>query len=168
MEYSSNGKGNLGVTLGAIGTGLGALNGLGNMFGFGNNVAGGMYNGHAHRHNEYGERYVDRYEAAQAARISELETEVKLRDANVYTLGEVNKLRNYMENRFDRVEHELCDQKAYNAANNVTLGCIQNQITQLYGLAKLVVPNSAICPGFGEVTVTPATTTTTTTTTPAA
>lgn len=27
MEYASNGKGNLGVTLGAIGTGLGVLGG---------------------------------------------------------------------------------------------------------------------------------------------
>lgn len=34
MEYASNGKGNLGVTLGAIGTGLGVLNGgLGGILG---------------------------------------------------------------------------------------------------------------------------------------
>lgn len=32
MEYASNGKGNLGVTLGAIGTGLGVLNGVSAVF----------------------------------------------------------------------------------------------------------------------------------------
>ena len=34
MEYASNSKGNLGVTLGAIGTGLGALSGTGLLSGF--------------------------------------------------------------------------------------------------------------------------------------
>jgi len=144
MEYSSNGKGNLGVTLGAIGTGLGVLGGgLGGLLG-----------------NNPDNMPVNRYEAAQSARISELETEVKLRDANFYALGEVGKLRDYMEHRFDRVEHELCDQKVYNATNTGAISCIQGQIAQLMSLTKLVVPNGSICPGWGDVTVsvTPATT----------
>lgn len=33
MEYASNGKGNLGVTLGAVGTGLGLLDGGANLVG---------------------------------------------------------------------------------------------------------------------------------------
>lgn len=83
MEYASNGKGNLGVTLGAIGTGLGVLNGgLGGILGgFGANpaAAAAMAAGNSDNH------YVSRYEAGQSARIAELETEVKLRDANAYT-----------------------------------------------------------------------------------
>ena len=40
MKYSSNGKGNLGLTFGAIGTGLSALSGTGLLSGFtnGNNA----------------------------------------------------------------------------------------------------------------------------------
>ena len=42
VQYASNGKGNLGVTLGAIGTGLGALAGAGGLAGlFGVRPGGG-------------------------------------------------------------------------------------------------------------------------------
>lgn len=150
-HYASNGKANTGVALGASALGVSLLNG-----GLGNLLGGGGWNTWNAQQACCGESaFVNRYEAQQQARISELETEVKLRDANTYTLGEVGKLRDYMENRFDRVEHEICDQKVFNATQIGTISCIQNQIAQLYGLTKLVVPNSAICPGWGNVTVTP-------------
>ena len=80
IQYASNGKGNLGVTLGAIGTGLAVLGGQnGNLLG---GLMGGGYS---------------RYDAEKDARIA-----------------------------------------------------------QLMGLTKLVVPNASICPGWGNVTVTPA------------
>ena len=146
-HYASNGKANTGVALGASALGVSLLNG-----GLGN-ILGGGWNA-----NQSGDSaFINRYEAKQQARISELETEVKLRDAYTYTIGEVGKLRDYMENRFDRVEHEICDQKVFNATQIGSISCIQNQIAQLYGLTKLVVPNSAICPGWGNVTVTPET-----------
>ena len=102
-----------------------------------------------------------RYDAEKDARIAELETEVKLRDANTYTLGEVGKLRDYMENRLGVIERELCDQRTYNAVNTATISCIQGQIATLMGLTKTVIPNGSICPGWGNVTVTPATAPTT-------
>lgn len=154
-EYASHAVGSAGLTTGIIGTALGALNsgllggtGVGGLFGGGNcacsdNMA------------------VNRYEAGQNARIAELETEIKLRDANIYTDAKLNDFRNYVERRFDRVEHELCDQKVYNATNTAAISCIQGQVAQLMSLTKLVVPNGSICPGWGDVTVsvTPATTT---------
>ena len=97
-----------------------------------------------------------RYDAEKDARIAELETEVKLRDANTYTLGEVGKLRDYMEGRLGAIEREICDQRTYNAVNTATIGCIQGQIATLLGLTKTVIPNGSICPGWGNVTVTPA------------
>ena len=104
---------------------------------------------------------VNRYEAGQSARIAELETEVKLRDANFYTLSEMGKLRDYVDNRFSAAEKEICEQKVFNATSIATVSCIQNQVNQLMGLTKLVVPNGSICPGWGDVTVsiTPTTTT---------
>jgi hypothetical protein len=151
-EYASNGKGNLGVTLGAIGTGLSVINGgLGNLGGiFGTNAPVNPEN-----------MPVNRYEAAQQARIAELETEVKLRDANFYTLGEMGKLRDYVDHRLNHIEGEIGNQRVYNATNTAAISCIQGQIAQLMSLTKVVVPNSSICPGWGEVNVTvaPATTT---------
>lgn len=108
---------------------------------------------------------VNRYEASLLARQNELETEVKLRDANTFTMGEMGKLRDYVDGKFAHVEHELCEQRVYNATNTATISCLAQQVNGLQGvlngITKCVVPNSAICPGWGDVTVTPATTTTT-------
>lgn len=103
---------------------------------------------------------VNRYEAEKDARIAKLESDLALRDATTYILGETGKLRDYFEAKFDRVEHQLCEQAVYNAANTATVGCISNQVAQLFSLTKVVIPNTSVCPGWGNVTVTPATTTT--------
>jgi hypothetical protein len=161
MADVSSGKVNAALTTGIIGTSGFGLNLLGNLLG---NMVMPANAGCGCAQNQCGcseDHYVNRYEAGQAARIAELETEVKLRDANFYALSEVGKLRDYMETRFTHVEHELCDQKIYNATNTAAIGCINSQIAALMSLTKLVVPNASVCPGWGHVTVTPATTTTT-------
>lgn len=106
---------------------------------------------------------VNRYEAAQAARIAELETEVKLRDANTYTLTKIGELRDYVDRRLDGVNASINAQAVINAQEAATLACLTGQVNQLYGLTKLVVPNGSICPGWGDVTVASTPTTTPTT-----
>lgn len=154
-SYASKGVAGAGLGLGIAGTALGLL-GNGGIPG----LLGGLngYNGAAVCHENMP---VNRYEAAQSARIAELETEVKLRDANTYTLGEINKVRDYVDRRFERVECQLNQQAVYNATNTAALNCMQGQIAQIMSLTKLVVPNGSICPGWGDVTVsiTPAPTT---------
>ena len=149
MEFASNAKANAGLTTGIIGTagfGLSLLNGL-----LGVNPGAAM----CHENMP-----VNRYEAEKDARIAKLESDLALRDATSYILGETGKLRDYVDTRFSRVEHQLCEQATYNAANTATVGCISSQVAQLYSLTKLVVPNTSVCPGWGNVTITPATTTT--------
>lgn len=152
-EYASKGVAGAGLGTGIAGLALGVLNG-----GLGNLLTG-VNNGNCGCNEDH---WVNRYEASQSARIAELETEVKLRDANTFTMGEMGKLRDYVDGRFSRVEHELCEQRVFNATaiNNIT--CVQGQVAQLMGLTKLVVPNTSVCPGWGDVTVsvTPVTTTT--------
>ena len=147
-KYASKGVAGAGLGLGIAGTALGLLNNGGGL-----NIFGGN-NGHNCSAPVY-----TRYDAEKDARIAELETEVKLRDANTYTLGEVGKLRDYMETRLGVIETQLCDQRTYNAVNTATISCIQGQIATLMGLTKVVIPNGSVCPGWGNVTVTPATTT---------
>jgi hypothetical protein len=139
------------TALSIIGTVLGSLGVAGN------GGIGGLFNSQNGVCNE--NMPINRYEAQQSARIAELETEVKLRDANTFTMGEMGKLRDYVDRKFSIIEHELCDQKVYNATNTQTIGCIANQVNSLMALTKLVIPNGSICPGWGNVTVTPATTT---------
>lgn len=93
-----------------------------------------------------GDHMVNRYEATQSARIAELETEVKLRDANVYTLGEMGKLRNYVDAKFDAINTQLCQQAVVNAQITANIGCMQNQIAVLSGLTKTVIPIDSVCP----------------------
>jgi hypothetical protein len=147
-EFASKGVAGAGLGLGIAGTALGVMaGGLRNFnLGVGNC---GCAEGVA----------VNRYEAQMQAKIAELETEVKLRDANTFTMGEMGKLRDYVDSKFAAVEGELCNQRVYNATNTATIGCIANQVNQLMALTKTVIPNSSICPGWGNVTVTPATTT---------
>jgi hypothetical protein len=145
MEYE-NKYASKGVAGTALGLGAGALGvellrgGLGGLF-------GGMANaGCSHDH------LVNRYDAEKDARIAELETEVKLRDANTFTMEEMNKMRNYFDGRINHLEHELCDQRVYNATNTATIACIQGQVAQLASLTKVVIPNASICPGWTTTT----------------
>lgn len=154
MTYASKGVAGTGLGLGIAGTALGVLaGGLNNvgLFG-GRNVAGCCNEDHM----------VNRYEAQQSARIAELETEVKLRDSNIYTDSKILELYKYVDGKFTGVEKQICDQAVYNATNIATVNCIANQVNQLYALTKLVIPNTSICPGWGDVTVAPATAGTTT------
>ena len=135
-KFASKGVAGSGLGLGIAGTALGLLNGSGGLSGLFNGGNCGCSEDH----------WVNRYEASQQARISELETEVKLRDANIYTDQKLGALRDYVDGRFSGVEGQLCQQAVYNATSNATIGCIQGQIAQLMGLSKLIIPASSVCP----------------------
>ena len=149
MEYASKGVAGSGLGLGIAGTALGLLNANG-----GGLLGGLMGNGCGCSEN----MAVNRYELEQQKRISDLEAQVALRDASIYTDGKLNDLRNYVDGKFACVNDKLAAQAVHNATNDAVLGCMQGQIAQLYGLTKLVVPNTSVCPGWGTVTITPATT----------
>ena len=117
--YASRGVAGAGLGLGIAGTALGVLNGgLGNILGGLTTprqmpvepVTAAMYNGCGCSE----DRLVNRYEAGKDARIAELETEVKLRDANTYTMSEMNKMRNYVDDRFSAINNQLCAQAVHN------------------------------------------------------
>lgn len=143
-RYASKGQSNLNTVLGAIGT-AGATGLLGNIGGLVGN--GGCNKGCSEDH------CVNRYEAAQQARIAELETELKLRDSNIYTDGKILELYKYVDGKIGCIENQLCEQRVYNATLNSTVSCIQGQIAQLASLTKVVIPNRSVCPGWGDVTV---------------
>lgn len=151
-EFASKGVAGSGLGLGIAGTALGVLNGgLGNILGTGyNNNCGCSEN-----------MMVNRYELSQENKIAKLETEVALRDANIFTDQKIAEVYERLDGRIRGVEAGLNAQAVYNATNTATINCIQGQVAQLFGLTKLVVPNTSVCPGWGNVTITPSTTTTT-------
>ena len=73
---------------------------------------------------------VNRYEAAKDAEIARLETEIKLRDANTYTLGEINKLRNYLEERLAAINGQICAQAVKNQETADAFQLVRQDIAQ--------------------------------------
>ena len=154
IEYASKGVAGSGLGLGIAGTALGLLNGgLNGILGNGCNST--WNNGCCSENN-----MVNRYELAQESRISKLESEIALRDANIYNDQKLLELYKYIDGKLEGVNGALAGQAVWNATQTANIGCIQNQVAQLFGLTKLVVPNTSVCPGWGNVTITPSTTTT--------
>ncbi|WP_418932433.1 hypothetical protein [Hominenteromicrobium sp.] len=119
-EFATNGKANAALTTGIIGTagtGLALLNGgLGGLFSGWNR--GGCNEDHV----------VDRYEAGQAARIAQLETEVKLRDANTYTDQKLLEVYKYFDGRTRALEASDAAQAVTNQRVADSFEAVHNDI----------------------------------------
>jgi hypothetical protein len=145
-NYATNGKANAALTTGIIGTsgfGLSLLNGMGGL--------GGLFGGAKPVCSE--DHVINRYEAAQAAKIAELETEVKLRDANTYTDQKLLDLYKYFDGENKEIRADICEMKAQQGVINANLttglDVLKSQVmtTQatVAGITRTAVPSSAIC-----------------------
>lgn len=163
MIPASRGVANAGLTTGVIGTALGALNALAGLGGAA--VAGTVV-----RDND--DHPVNRYEMNLVRELQNKDTALAIAESEKYTdkkmvevynaLNAQDKaIRADMEARYREFRNFADQQSTYNGVNTATMGCMQNQINQLLGLTKLVIPNGSCCPGWGAVEVKPATTTTT-------
>ena len=128
MQYASNGKGNLGVTLGAIGTGLGAMAGAGGLAGL---------LGLQRENNDPENCPVTRYEMG-------LIQENTLLMANQYADAKATGL-----------QAQISNQAVWNATQEGLIRCQQEQISRLYTLTQLVVPGTSVMTGSGIVAETP-------------
>ena len=157
MDYQA-GRGT--TALGIVGTILGSIGtagvlGNGNLLGMGGNACPPCSENMP----------VNRYEMQQEQRIGALEAAAAQKDAYIYTTDKLNDFRNYVDNKFACVNNELRDIAVYQATNTATIGCIGQQVAGLQAvlnsITRCVIPNSSVCPGWGNVTITPAATTTT-------
>ena len=129
MQYASNGKGNLGVTLGAIGTGLGAMAGAGGL--------AGLLGLQRQENSDPENRPVTRYEMG-------LIQENTLLKANQYADAKANGL-----------QMQISNQCVWNATQEGLIRSQQEQIARLYSLTKIVVPGTSVMTGSGVVAETP-------------
>jgi hypothetical protein len=188
-EYSSKGQGALGVTLGAIGTGLGILNGAGGLlpglmgwgnqqgYGYGGQMPYGMPYAMPYGH-ACGQQYVskDTYdvqnklieaERSNALLAAELNTEKKMVEVFNAATARINAVERDLSQQIFCLEKKVDDQAAaqavINCGFNSAINLLQSQAAQFMGLTKTVIPNTSVCPGWGEVAVSivPATTPTT-------
>lgn len=149
MEYASRGVANAGLTTGIIGSAISGVMALGGLVGGGRMAAAGAADG---------EHLVSRYELELIQENAILKAQADVDKKLVEVYNAINDKANSIRESFNAFEKE---QLVYNGVNTATIGCIQNQVNALMGMTKLVIPNSSVCPGWGNATVTvsPGTTT---------
>jgi hypothetical protein len=98
-----------------------------------------------------------------------LQSQVALRDANTYSDQKLLEVYKYFDGELKDIRAHMCENEKLQAVINAKfesgfavlntqVSCISNTINSL---TKTVIPNSSICPGFGDVTVAPVTPTAT-------
>jgi ribosomal protein L29 len=92
--------------------------------------------------------------------IAAKDSKIGLLESNIYTDSKIADVYERLNNKIGAMKDEQnainMQQAVYNGVNTATIECVKNQVAQLMGLTKLVVPNASVCPGWGNVTVTPA------------
>lgn len=149
-EFASKGVAGSGLGLGIAGTALGLLNG--------NGLLGGLFgNGNCCSENTH----VSRYELNQEGRISKLESEIALRDANIYNDQKLLEVYKYFDSEIKDVRKTICAndkaQAVVNAKFETGIDILGSQVASINNtignLTKIVIPNANVCPGWGNVTV---------------
>ena len=149
QNVASNGLG----VWGAVGGGLGTL-ALANQV-FGGN--GGLFN--------FGNNCQKQNQCEDTRIISALESEIAMLKAEKYTDSVGTGVYAELNKKYIELAQFIADldkrNAVFEAVNAERINCLSARVTAIEALTKLVVPNSSVCPGWGNVTITPATTTTT-------
>lgn len=152
-SVASAGVGGAGLGLGIAGTALGLLNGnggniLGGLFGGGQNCNALMSELAKEKAERFAEKTGSEIYNAMFSQYKELAQATTNIDKRVAALEVAAPLREQLVNQ--RIDC-CCSQMS------AGLAALQGVVANI---TKTVVPNSSICPGWGDVTITPATTTT--------
>jgi hypothetical protein len=142
-NVASQGVGGAALGLAIPGT-LAFLNQLG---GF-----GGLFSGNTNMQCNY-----TRTISALESEIAKLKSERYTDQVGTGVYAEINK-------KYIELAQFIADMDKRNAVaeavNAERLGCLSGRVAAIEALTKLVVPNSSVCPGWGNVTITPAAATT--------
>lgn len=141
----------LGIGIGGLATSL-----LGGSIG---NILGGCSNGC--------NVPVSRYDMDLQQQLAAEKSKTALLESNAYTDQKLSDVYARLESQVKELAREVrankdeqtginTQQAVYNGANTATIACMQGQIADLLALTKRVVPNTSVCPGWGNVTITPA------------
>lgn len=129
MEYASKAVGTAGLSLGIIGTSLGALAGAGGL--------AGLLGIRPNAQTDPGDRPVTRYEMGLISENTQL------------------KAQQYADMRANGLQAQISQQSVWNATQEGLIRNQAQQLAQLYSLTQLVVPNGNVSPGWGPVAVVP-------------
>ena len=117
-EFASKGVAGTGLGLGIAGTALGLMNGgLGNIFcGLGNNACGHSVP-------------VSRYELGQESTIAKLQSDVALRDANIFNDQKSLEMYKYFDGEIKNIRSVIADQAVTNAKIEGTFAVLGEKLS---------------------------------------
>jgi hypothetical protein len=161
-HVTGQGQGNYNSVAGSLG--------IASFLGFNaNNILGGMNRGGGCPNGA--DAPISRYEANMMNEMAGKDSKIALLEAQIYTDQQTDKkvgeaiafVRSEVKElaaevrAFEKEQAAINrEQAVFNGVATSTTQCIKGQVDQLYTLTKLVVPNTAVCPGWGNVTITPA------------
>lgn len=114
-------------------------------------------------HNVLKNQWVNRYEMNMAQELAAKDGEIALLKADKYTDQKIVEAYKDLQGQIGELAKEVRknkeDQCAINqnqAVLNGTVGCAISGIQSVIGqITKTVIPNNAVCPGWGNVTISP-------------
>ena len=141
-EYASRGVAGAGLGTGIAGLSLGVLNamngGLGGLFNWGGCANRGVV--------AVSDCGVNHNELLLTQENARLQSEVALRDANIYNDQKLLEVYKYFDGEVKQIREELCQQRVVNATQVQVLNMYGQQICALQDLTKIVIPRNNICP----------------------
>lgn len=160
-EFASKGVAGTGLGLGIAGTALGVLAGGLNNLGMGGLFGNGYNYGYGYGCSD--NQLVNRYELGQESKIAELQSQIALRDANTYNDQKLLEVYKYFDGELKEIRQHQCDkwaaQGVINAKVESGMDVMASQVASinatLGAITRTVIPNASICPGWGQVCVTP-------------
>lgn len=164
-EFASKGVAGAALGTGIGGLALGVLNGAGGLLNLMGGNCGGCGNGYA------GIAMVNRYELGLVQELAAKDAKIGLLEADKYTdqkiveaykdlQGQIKELAGEVRANYKEQSDINREQAVYNGVNTATISCIKGQVEELLALAPRKVANASVCPGWGDVKVTPTTTAT--------
>lgn len=144
-----------GVAGAALGTGIGGLT-LGVL-----NAMGGCCNGGGLLGGVFGNNngcMVNRYELGLVQEIAAKDARIGLLESQVYVDQKLTDVVKDYTSQINALQTQLSQQAVVNATISGAVTCMQGQLASI---TKIVVPNTSVCPGWGNATITPAAATTT-------
>ena len=121
----------------------------------GNGLFGGLFNGGNCNNN-----VVAALESALAQEKAERYTDQTGTEVYKQFAKERNEIQTQISAIFAAIAQMDKHSAVAEAVNAERLNCLKGRVDNIYDVFKLVMPNSSVCPGWGNVTITPATTTT--------
>ena len=159
-EFASKGVAGSALGLGIAGLSVALLNN-GGLGGLGGILGGGATNAYVDTLNSkiaelQAEKYADKtgIEVYKAARESDAKTNARFEEI-ARTIADMRVREAQTAGKIDLV---AATANQVIATNSAAIACLQNTVSSI---TKVVVPNSACCPGWGGVTITPTASTTT-------